>query len=265
MLRVALGAVLFLFVWSNQPAAAQTPEASSRYAPPGAQAPHEGYARDIQVDDIPAPSPPPFVEQAYVEQGRIEAPQPGASGQVIQQSFEQPIAQTHEQPAAALRTAGETSRPVADGALPLPARKQDKEATPATDADASGRGGMPSLTTVISSLAIVVGLFLLMAWLLRRAQPRGSAVLPREVLEMLGRVPMPGKQQMQLLRLGRKLVLISVSPAGVETISEVTDPAEVDRIAGMCLEPNAQSATATFREVISELGSSKRKKRSPRA
>jgi flagellar biogenesis protein FliO len=110
-------------------------------------------------------------------------------------------------------------------------------------------------------LAVVLGVFFLVAWALRRAgYPLGKAagtVLPGEVFEVLGRAPMTGRQQVHLLRCGNKLVLVSVTPAGAETLTEVTDPAEVDRLAGLCRQAHPQSATAAFRQIFAQFAAAR--------
>lgn len=91
-----------------------------------------------------------------------------------------------------------------------------------------------SVTTVFASLAIVLGLFFLFAWFTKRNAPRGSSALPREAVEVLGRVACGARQQMQLVRLGNKLVLLSVSSNGTSPLAEVIDPDEVDRLTSLC-------------------------------
>jgi flagellar biogenesis protein FliO len=113
-------------------------------------------------------------------------------------------------------------------------------------------GGLPSLLTVAGSLAVVLGIFLFFAWVLRRAAPRGSTLLPGEVVEVLGRAPLAGRQQVHLLRCGNKLLLVSVTPAGAETLTEITDPLEVDRLAGLCQQARPNSATAAFGQVFQQ-------------
>jgi flagellar biogenesis protein FliO len=113
---------------------------------------------------------------------------------------------------------------------------------------------LPSLGPMASGLAIVLGLFLAAAWALRRAAPKSATVLPGEVVEVLGRAPLAGRQQMHLLRCGKKLLLVSVTPTGAETLTEVTDPLEVDRLCGLCRQAHPRSATATFRQVFQQLG-----------
>ena len=113
---------------------------------------------------------------------------------------------------------------------------------------------LPSLGPMASGLAIVLGLFLAAAWVLRRAAPKSATLLPGEVVEVLGRAPLAGRQQMHLLRCGNKLLLVSVTPTGAETLTEVTDPVEVDRLSGLCRQAHPQSATATFRQVFQQRG-----------
>ena len=55
---------------------------------------------------------------------------------------------------------------------------------------------------------------------------------------------------MQLLRLGNKLVLIAVSPTGTDTLAEITDPVEVDRLTGYCYQGHPNSSTAAFHKVF---------------
>ncbi len=114
-------------------------------------------------------------------------------------------------------------------------------------------GGM--LTTAFGSLAIVLSLFFLVLWVMRRAAPSGTAVLPTEVIELLGRAPLNARQQMQLIRLGNRLLLLSVTAQGAETLAEITDQSEVDRLAGLCQQQRAGSVSETFRQVLTQFSS----------
>ncbi len=115
------------------------------------------------------------------------------------------------------------------------------------------RFGLPLIVTLGGSLALVLGVFFLIVWAVRCAAPRGLTVLPSEVVEVLGRAPLAGRQQLHLLRCGKKLILVSVTPAGAETLTEITEPEEVDRLAGLCQQARPNSATAAFRQVLRQL------------
>ncbi|HEX4147853.1 MAG TPA: flagellar biosynthetic protein FliO [Pirellulales bacterium] len=107
---------------------------------------------------------------------------------------------------------------------------------------------------MLTSLLIVVGLFLLVAWLLRKSLPSGGRSLPPDVVEVLGRVQLAPRQPAQLVRIGHKLILVSISAAGVRTLAEITDPLEVDRLAGLCRQAHPQSSSAAFRQVFQQFG-----------
>jgi flagellar biogenesis protein FliO len=143
--------------------------------------------------------------------------------------------------------------------IPLPLGAGESSAPPrqAGDGTATDRnqriGGLPSIVTLGGSLALVLGVFFLISWGVRRAAPAALLPLPGEVVEILGRAPLAGRQQMHLLRCGKKLLLVSVTPAGAETLTEITDPIEVDRLAGLCHQARSGSVSAAFRQVFQQL------------
>lgn len=145
--------------------------------------------------------------------------------------------------------------PAADGALPL---------APLARSAAAAEGRFrPSSTgaavsKVITSLGVVLGLFLLGMLILRKAQARGGATLPGEVVQTLGRAPLSGRQEMHLVRVGNKLLLLSVTPTGAETLTEITEPEEIDRLAGICRQNHPDSITASFREILWQCGQTQR-------
>ncbi|MEM9187283.1 MAG: flagellar biosynthetic protein FliO [Planctomycetota bacterium] len=110
-----------------------------------------------------------------------------------------------------------------------------------------------SLTTTGAALAIVLGLVMLMAWVWRRAAPRSTRPLPEDVVSIVGRVPLAGKQVAQLIKIGGKLVLVSLTPEGAKPLTEITDPQEVARLLGLCEQASPHSATAAFRDVFDEI------------
>lgn len=113
---------------------------------------------------------------------------------------------------------------------------------------------MNSLTTVIGSLGIVLGLFVVLVWLSRRFAPAGTAALPKEAVELLGRTSLGTNQQMQLVRVGTKLLLVALSPQGARTLTEITSATEVERLTEMCRRQKPDSATANFRSLVEQIG-----------
>lgn len=117
----------------------------------------------------------------------------------------------------------------------------------------SGRIDLPPIVTIAGSLATVIGIFLIVAWLMRRATPRANMALPEEVVEVLGRAPLTERQHVHLLRCGGKLLLVSVTPDGAETLTEITDAGEVERLSAICRQNNPGGSSAGFRQVFQQL------------
>jgi flagellar biogenesis protein FliO len=144
--------------------------------------------------------------------------------------------------------------PASETSLPLPsAPHSDIQKT------SGGTHTLEALFSVIVSLGVVLGLFFLIAWLMRRGLPStATARLPAEVVDVLGRAPLAGRQQMHLLRLGNKLLLVCVSPTGVDTLGEITDAAEADRLAALCRSAKATGSNIvakSFQQVFARTGS----------
>jgi flagellar biogenesis protein FliO len=195
------------------------------------------FAREWQGDEAP-PEPRPL---AAAHARRLPAGE-SFGGHVVPVSANERI---DRQPAANASARLKLPRPEASPKLP-------SRPNPAAER-LPWTGQLNSPTTVLGSLGVVVGLFVLMAWFVRRGLPKAAAPLPREVVEVLGRAPLAGRLQMHLVRLGNKLVLVSATPTGIEAVAEITEPAEVDRLLGICAQAGPQSATAAFRQALGQL------------
>jgi flagellar protein FliO/FliZ len=156
--------------------------------------------------------------------------------------------QSHfSQQAGVVQASHESQR--ATSLTPLPPKsKADETAKPK-----AGGSTLQMFISLGSSLAIVIGLFLGVAVLYRKSVSttlgRG---LPKNVVQVLGRTSIAPRQQMLLVRFGSKLVLVSMIQGEARTISEITDPLEVDQLAGYCEGHSSGSATSSFREILTQ-------------
>jgi flagellar biogenesis protein FliO len=110
-----------------------------------------------------------------------------------------------------------------------------------------------SASTVGAGLAIVIGLFLICTWALRKNGGTPPGGLPAEAFAVLGRAPLTQQCSAHLLRLGNKLVLVAMSPEGIQPLTEVTDGMEVDRLTGMCASSRGHGPSAEFQQVLDKL------------
>ena len=68
------------------------------------------------------------------------------------------------------------------------------------------------------------------------------------MIEILGKRRIDSRQSIHLVRLGSQILVLGSTATGLRTLTEVTDPVEVDYLAGLCRHSDAKtSAIQTFR------------------
>jgi flagellar biogenesis protein FliO len=155
-----------------------------------------------------------------------------------------------QQPSDVRQTSVEQPLPLAPPArantpLQLPA-------APGADAARNKTTGAAGFGTMLAALGVVLGLFLGAVALLRRGMPKPAPTLPKEAVEVLGRIPLPGRCQGHLIRVGNKIALVGFQGGHGEPLVEITDPLEVDRLAGLCRQEDPYSATTSFRGIVDQ-------------
>jgi len=118
----------------------------------------------------------------------------------------------------------------------------------------SGEPGahLPSLWMTFGALTLVVLLILGLAALWRRHGPAFAGGVPAEVVHVLGKRAIDQRHSIYLVRLGSRLLVLGSSAQGLQTLTEVTDPVEVDFLAGMCQRRDGDSGMMqAFGQLIS--------------
>ena len=105
---------------------------------------------------------------------------------------------------------------------------------------------------------------MIIAWLFRKSQPVNFAKLPSEVVQVMGRTAMAPRQQVYVVRFGSKMLLVSHQPGQTQTLGEITDLDEVQRLAGLCEANQPSSISHSFRDVLKQVASGQ-KDREPRS
>ena len=107
--------------------------------------------------------------------------------------------------------------------------------TPRTETGAgeTARPGGPS-AGVLSAVALVALLVVGAAKLWKKHGPATPGALPREAAEVLGRCRIEPRQSLYLVRLGSRILVVGSSGGSLSPLAEITDPVEVDLIAGHC-------------------------------
>ena len=117
------------------------------------------------------------------------------------------------------------SAPVED--QPIGPRKGGIESSPISKGGSSGN--LWSVLQTLLALAIVVALIFVAGWLLRRAGGRAGKA-DHEVMQVVARKAISARQQLLLVRLGGRLVLVGCSRDAMSPLCEISEPAEVAAI-----------------------------------
>lgn len=107
------------------------------------------------------------------------------------------------------------------------------------------------IVTVVSSLAVVIGLFGALVWVSRKSTRSSAAgrVLPDQALKVLGQKPLGSGNSIMLVRCGHGVMMVGVSPAGMYPIAHLTDQDEVSRLEAICETGGA----TTFGETLQSM------------
>ncbi len=143
----------------------------------------------------------------------------------------------------------------------------NKDATPlrrdtgdAAQAPNTELGMANGATRTLAALAAVVGLILIVRWFVRRMSLRVGGLAgqlgaggraPSGVMEVLGRYPVGKGQSLVLLRLDRRVLLLSQSAQGFAALTEIDDPQEVASLVVKTADDESASLAARFKSILS--------------
>lgn len=192
----------------------------------------------------PSPIDPVTVDESFqlpipiaLSDGRADATGAGAVVEVLPPESSVPVVADTSQPSAA-----------AAAALLLPPRPSatgDSRATSTLRTTSQSSYGKPLRT--LSSLAVVLGLFLVFVWFVRRHRVPLSA--GEQVFHTLGRVSLLGKQA-HIVQFGDKLLVLAKTTNGVEKLTELTNPLEVQRVTDLCQRGSSAQLAVGVREAL---------------
>ncbi len=108
-----------------------------------------------------------------------------------------------------------------------------------------------SAWSILGALGFVILLILAMAKLLKKHGRIAIGGIPPEAIDFLGRRNIDQRQAIHLVRCGSRILVVGSSPNGLSTLAEVTDPVEVDYLAGLCRQSGKDMGMVqTFRQMF---------------
>jgi flagellar biogenesis protein FliO len=140
---------------------------------------------------------------------------------------------------------------------PTSAQAQRKDTSASGGSHGKASGGAPSkhsggsaTWTTVGGLLAVLALILLIARVLRKGMPAAQRTLPNEVVHVLGRKPLDYRHTIHLIRCGSRLLVVGSSQEGLTTLCEMTDPVEIDYLAGLCKPSEPTTVAESFNQLF---------------
>jgi flagellar biogenesis protein FliO len=99
---------------------------------------------------------------------------------------------------------------------------------------------------VLTALGIVIGLILALRWLGRFFFPATTGRARSRAVEVLARSPLSPKQQVMLLRVGQRLLVVGDSGSQMSPLCQITDPDEVAALVGQLRDEKMQVPKRAF-------------------
>jgi flagellar biogenesis protein FliO len=140
------------------------------------------------------------------------------------------------------------------GSRLIPPRTTDRGAS--RDGKTTARTGQKPRTAAdgwwatLGGLAAVLALIYLTARVVRKNVPAAQKTLPAEVVQVLGRKALDYRHTIHLVRFGSRMLMLGTSPEGMRTLSEITDPVEIDYLAGLCRPSEPASVAGSFSQLF---------------
>ena len=118
-------------------------------------------------------------------------------------------------------------------------------------ADETGKRevSMPSIWPALFSVIVVCGLFCLVLYVLKKYVPGHRQLFNHPAVEVLGRTHLDQKRYVSLVRVGKRIVVVGVSPDEMRSLSEITDEEEITGILEVA-RPKTEAGLSIFQKLF---------------
>ncbi len=115
-------------------------------------------------------------------------------------------------------------------------------------------GTASPLITVTSSLIVVLGLFAGLVWMTRKFNKQAvlGGQVSKEAVDFLGSYPIDPRNRVCLLRVGVRVIVAAQTSSGMQPLSEITDPEEVQHLIAACKGSSGEDFAKTLESMQKE-------------
>lgn len=118
-------------------------------------------------------------------------------------------------------------------------------------ADPATRGEFkaPSILPALFYVGLICGGFILAMYLARKYMPGGKRLFTHPSMEILGRTHIDQKRYLSLVRVGKRILVVGVSPDEMRSLSEIVDESEVTEIMQIA-RPKSETGLTIFQRLF---------------
>jgi flagellar biogenesis protein FliO len=106
----------------------------------------------------------------------------------------------------------------------------------------------------VTALGVVIGLILIMRMVMNKLTGRSVIGGRSGIVEVLSRTSISPRNQVMLLRLGQRIIVVSEGPTGMRTLANVDDPDEVANLLSTVSSTRPGSITQNFNQLLNRAG-----------
>jgi flagellar biogenesis protein FliO len=99
---------------------------------------------------------------------------------------------------------------------------------------------------VLAALGIVIGLIFVLRWLGKFLFPAATGRGGNRVIEVMSRSAISPKQQVMLIRVGKRLIVVGDTGSQMNPLCEISDPDEIAALVGQLRDEKTSSTTRAF-------------------
>lgn len=107
----------------------------------------------------------------------------------------------------------------------------------------------PSILPPLIYVGLICGLFIAILTLVKKYLPGHKRLFAHPSMEILGRTHIDQRRYVSLLRVGKRIIVIGVSPDEMTSLSEITDDEEITRIMEVA-RPKTESGLNIFQRLF---------------
>lgn len=108
---------------------------------------------------------------------------------------------------------------------------------------------LPSMWPGLLAVVVICGVFCVILYMVKKYLPGHRQLFSHPAMEVLGRTHLDQRRYVSLIRVGKRIVVVGVSPDEMRALSEITDEAEITGILEVA-RPKTEAGLTIFQRMF---------------